>query len=337
MKKTNLIALSGLALIGARLTGNFRHRNYFSDKVVLITGGSKGLGLVLARHLMSKNAKIAVCARSSEELEEARNQLEQSGKSVLTIVCDVSDKRQVSDIIENVIEHFGQLDCIINNAGIITVGSMESFKKEEYISSMDIMYWGLVNTTLAALPHMKQRRQGHIINITSVGGKVSVPHLLAYNSAKFAAVGFSEGIASELLKDHIHVTTIIPGLMRTGSYSNALFPVRKKNEFKLFSFMSSLPFLTLNADKAARRILKAAARKRAYKVLGVQARAAIELHHFFPNFTIKMFGLVNKLLPYEETSEFEKGINIQERNHDAEVPAVRNIGHEAQKEHQTGL
>jgi short-subunit dehydrogenase len=335
MKKTNLIALSGLAYMGAKFGGDFRRRNYFKGKVALITGGSKGLGFVLAQHLLNKNANVAICARSLEELEDARSLLEKNGHAVHTIICDVSDKNQVKAMIENVIDHYGQLDFIFNNAGIITVGSMETFKEEDYRASMDVMYWGIVNTTLSALPHMKKRRTGHIINITSVGGKVSIPHLLAYNSAKFAAVGFSEGIAAELRKDNIHVTTIIPGLMRTGSYVNALFPENKKDEFKIFSFMSSTPLLTLDADKAARRILKATEKKRIQKILGFQARAAIELHHFFPNFTVRMFGLLNRILPEEETpKKFEKGLHLTRKYKDAEVPGVREIGQRAQDEHQ---
>src|SRR5690606_19122277 len=122
---------------------------------------------------------------------------------------------------------------------------------------MDVMYWGIFHTTFAVLPHMKERGEGQIINITSIGGKVSVPHLLPYSAAKFAAVGFSEGMTVELRKHNIFVTTVIPGLMRTGSYVNALFQKNDRLMFKIFSAISSAPLLTITAKKAARLTIRA--------------------------------------------------------------------------------
>jgi short-subunit dehydrogenase len=311
---------------------NFFKKNYYANKIALVTGGSKGLGFILAKQLLQNQCKVYICARDEAELAEARSEL--NSPDLYTVVCDVSSRDAVDQMMKEILDTHGQIDFIFNNAGIITVGPMESFTEQRYKDCMDVMYWGIVNTTLSATPHMKERKSGHIINITSVGGLISVPHLLPYSAAKFAAVGFSEGCAAELRKDNVFVTTIVPGLMRTGSYVNALFPKDKKAEFKLFSFMSSLPLITLNPEKAARRILAATEKKRVLKILGLQTHAAVEFHHFFPGTTVKLFGLATSLLPYSETKKFEDGKSITERYQDAEIPGVRRIGEIAQEKYQ---
>ena len=111
----------------------------------------------------------------------------------------------------------------------------------DFEDAMGTMFWGMVYTTLAALPQMTERGAGRIVNITSIGGKVAVPHLLPYCCAKFAAVGFSEGIRAELAKDHIKVTTVVPGLLRTGSHANAVFKGDHHKEYGWFSLAATRP------------------------------------------------------------------------------------------------
>lgn len=324
---------------GAVLLNTIRRRHqsssYLRDKVVLITGGSKGLGLVLADNLIKEDCKIAICARDENELKDAAEFLKMHDGEVFQSVCDVAEKDQVERFVAEVTERFGRIDVVINNAGIIMVGAFESFTEIEFNKAMDVMYWGIVNTTLAVMPQMKERKEGHIVNITSVGGKVSLPHLLPYSASKFAAVGFSEGLSAELKKDNIHVTTIVPGLMRTGSYINALYLRGNKNAFKMFSAISSMPLITISAEKAARGIIDAIKKQRSLKVLGLPAKALIELHHFFPETVISMFGLVSRYLPSSiDRKEFERGEQIMKRSVNPEIPGLREIGHKAQREHQ---
>jgi short-subunit dehydrogenase len=336
MKMKNILGLIGMGIVANKMKKKAFGVTYLPNKVVLITGGSKGLGLVLAEQLIKEECSIAICARDEEELSKAREHLQKIGADIYTYICDVSDRKQVEGLIDSVIHHFGKLDIVINNAGTIMVGPMETFRAEDYKKAMDVMYWGIANTTLSVLPYMKKRRQGHIVNITSIGGKVSVPHLLPYNSSKFAAVGFSEGIAAELRKDHIYVSTIVPWLMRTGSYVNAYFQKGNKKEFKLFSFMSSAPLLTLSAETAASKIIEAIKEKQAFKVIGVQARVAIEFHHFFPNLTPRIFSLLSRFIPANlEETRLERGKEITERDENAEVIGIRKFGEKAQNEHQT--
>lgn len=314
------------------------HVKKLNDKVVLITGGSKGLGFEMARQLTKEGCKLALCARDFRELEVARRELKKLGGEAFISVCDVTKKEDVEKFTKKVLSHFGQIDVLINDAGIIIVGAMESYSAEEYTAAMDVMYWGMVNMSLAVLPHMKERKAGQIVNITSVGGKVSIPHLLPYTCAKFAAVGFSQGIGAELRKDHIFVTTIVPGLMRTGSYVNALFQKNNKKEFKLFSLMSTAPLLTISAESAARQTIRAMKAKKAQKVLGLPAKVLIEMNHFFPETMNRLLGVVSRVLPSsEEQTSFEKGEVIQAKFKDSEVPLFQQIGKHVQKKHQPAL
>ncbi len=212
------IAAVGL-LGGLLLRQKARRPDDLTGQVALITGGSRGLGLLLAGKLAQQGCRVAICARDSETLQRARDKLEsKTGASILTISGDVSDPERMKDVIRETTECLGPIDILINDAGIIQVGPVESMDIRDFREAMDVMYWGVVNTSLAVLPSMIERRRGHIVNITSIGGKISVPHLLPYSSAKFAAVGFTQGLAAEVRQHGVHVTNIAPGLMRTGSH-----------------------------------------------------------------------------------------------------------------------
>src|SRR5581483_5724484 len=152
------------------------------------------------------------------------------------------------------------VDILVNNASIIQVAPVEALGPREFQHAMAVNFWGVVHPTLAGLPRMRARRRGRIVTITSIGGKVSVPHLLPYGAAKFAAVGFSEGLRAELARDGISVTTIVPGLMRTGSILNAVFKGPHRAEFAAFSVLGSLPLVSMDAERAARQIVAATRR-----------------------------------------------------------------------------
>jgi len=224
----------GAGMIARKLTRQPQQSD-LRGQVVFITGGSRGLGLLMAREFAREGCRIAICARDVQELEGATRDIEQIVPSVLALPCDVADQSQVSLTLEKIIRHFGQIDVLVNNAGIIAVGPVETMTRQDFEHAMNVMFWGTVFTTLAVLPEMIRRQSGRIVNITSIGGKVSVPHLIPYSCAKFAVVAFSEGLRAELAKDHIPVTTIVPGLMRTGSHVNAFFKGQQNAEFTWFS------------------------------------------------------------------------------------------------------
>src|SRR4051812_1030920 len=229
-------------------------------RVAFVTGGSRGLGFAIAREFARHGCRLAICARDQDELDRAADDLRALTTDVLPIPCDITARNEIETAILTATDHFGQIDILVNNAGIIQVGPVETMTVEDFERAMATMFWGGVYATLAVLPQMHARREGRIVNITSVGGKISVPHLLPYNAAKFAATGFSEGLRAELAQDGIRVTTIAPGLLRTGGHLNAEAKGNQEAEFAWFSLGDTLPFAALNAEQAAKEIVRAARR-----------------------------------------------------------------------------
>lgn len=227
MKTSTVVSLLGGGigiLLGARALRAVRAIS-FDGRVVVITGGSRGLGLLVARLLASEGARLALIARDPAELQRASIDLEERGSVPLTIPCDVGDRAQAEGAIQQVVQHFGRIDVIVNDAGTIEVGPVEHMMVADFESAMRVHFWGPLYLTLAALPHLRQTtdRSGRVVNISSIGGRIAVPHLLPYCASKFALTGLSDGLRAELSKDGIRVTTVLPGLMRTGSPYNAWF------------------------------------------------------------------------------------------------------------------
>ena len=267
------------------------------DKTVLITGGSRGLGLVMAREFARHGARLALCARDVEELEHARLDLERFGAEVMVVRCDVRNKQEVNDMVAAVNARFGNVDVLVNNAGVIQVGPLEVMTQEDFEQAMQAHFWAPLNTIMAVLPSMRQRKAGRIVNITSIGGKVAVPHLVPYSASKFALVGLSKGLRAELMKDGISVTTICPGLMRTGSPRNAEFKGQHRFEYAWFSISDALPLLTVSAENAARQIVRACKRGQAELVISIPAKIAVLFESLFPEAMYQILGLVNQVLP----------------------------------------
>lgn len=294
-----LATVAGIAVAGELLQR--RKMIDLQGKVVLITGSSRGFGLAIAEQFALAGAKLALCARDEEELARARMQVSEFGTQVLAIPCDISDPEQVKRCVEQTTAHFGQIDILVNNAGIITAGPWQTLTRHDFEESMNIMFWGIYNTTMAVLPQMAARKSGRIVNITSIGGKVSIPHLLAYSSAKFAAVGFSEGLHAELAKDGIVVTTVSPWLMRTGSQVNAVIKGdQHRTEYALFTLLDTLPASSISVKRAAKQVVHATKRGSAELLITVEAQLAARLHGAFPGFVTDLLGIVNRFLPTSE-------------------------------------
>jgi NAD(P)-dependent dehydrogenase (short-subunit alcohol dehydrogenase family) len=288
---------AGLGSLVAAQVLRRRNRMDFQDRTVVITGGSRGLGLVLAREFAAEGAQLAILARDRAELERAEQHLASRGAQVLTLPCDVRDRRQAQGAITRVVDHYGRIDVLVNNAGVIQVGPVEHMSIEDFEEAMAVHMWGPLYTMLAAVPSMRRQGGGRIVNIASIGGKIAVPHLLPYSASKFALVGLSDGMRTELAKDGIRVTTVCPGLMRTGSPPNALFKGRHRDEFTWFVLGDSLPLASIDARRAARQIANACRYGDPDLTITAQARAAVALSALFPGLLARALALSNRMLP----------------------------------------
>jgi NAD(P)-dependent dehydrogenase (short-subunit alcohol dehydrogenase family) len=268
--------------------------------VAVVTGASRGLGFLLARTLGERGHDLVVCARSEDGLDAAQRNLAETGAAVLAIPADVSDRAQAESLIAGAVARFGRLDVLVNNAGIIQVGPAVTMDHQQFADALDVTLWGTVHTTLAAIPTMREQGHGRIVTISSIGGKLPAPHLLPYTTAKYAVTGFSEGLRVELAKYGITVTTVIPGLMRTGSPRNALFTGDRAQEYRWFAVADSIPLLSMDAERAAARIVTAALRGRAEVVLTPAAKLGVLANGVAPSLVANVAGLVDRLLPRSE-------------------------------------
>lgn len=298
MRTRNLSIAAGVAAgIAATMLRRYRAPMSFRNKIAFVTGGSRGLGLLLARELAVRGVKVAISARDGDELRRAEEQIRSDGGTVLSIAADMTIREEVEGAVRKIEDEFGEVDVLVNNAGTISVGPQETMTIDDYRDSINTHFWGPYFTTMAVLPQMQRRKAGRIVNISSIGGKISVPHLLPYSVGKFALTGFSEGLRSELLKDNVYVTTVCPGLMRTGSPRNAFFKGNNEAEYAWFSISDVLPVLSMNANRAARRVIDACARGDAEIILTVPAQLASIIHGLFPDLTVDILGVMNRFLP----------------------------------------
>jgi NAD(P)-dependent dehydrogenase (short-subunit alcohol dehydrogenase family) len=283
-------ALAGAAALTAR-----RSPDDLRGEVAVVTGASRGLGLLLARELARQGCPLVICARDSAELDRAAGQLREAGADVTAVACDVTDEATPSRLVQAALERHGRLDIVISNAGIIQVGPVRAASPEHFETALDTMALAPARLALAALPVMRGQRHGRIVTIASIGGKLSVPHLLPYSTAKFAAVGFSEGLRAELGRGPVMVTTVVPGLMRTGSHLQARFTGQAGKEFTWFALGASLPLVSMDAERAARQIIGAVRQRRAEVILTPAAQVISRIAGLAPGLTSDALHLVQRL------------------------------------------
>src|SRR5262249_46879579 len=292
------LTLTGAGLsLAARAIRQYARSYDLRGKTALITGGSRGLGLALGREFVARGACVAICARDAEELERAGSDLVRPGRPVLALPCDVASMEEVGRMAQAVRETFGSIDVLVNNAGVIEVGPVETMTLADYEEALDINLRGPLHTMLAVIPEMRRRGEGRIVNIASIGGKIAAPHLTPYTMSKFALVGLSKAMRAELAKDGVVVTTICPGLMRTGSPRNAIFKGRHRAEYAWFTISDSLPLLTVSAERAASRIVSACQRGEAEVIVPLEAKIAAMGEAIAPEITAGLLSFINRLLP----------------------------------------
>ena len=266
----------------ARATICWLRKYDFRNRLVVITGGSRGLGLLLARHLARQEAALVICARDDEELANAEEELRNIAPYVAAYTCDLTQPEEITELFNRIRREIGSVDVLINNAGVIHVGPLETMTADELHEAMATHFWAPYLCSQQVLPEMRRRRQGRIVNIASIGGKIAVPHLVPYCASKFALVGLSKCMRSELVKDGIYVTTVCPGLMRTGSPRHGQFKGNHRAEYAWFSISGALPLASMNADRAAQQIISACKYGRAEVTLSLPAKLAATIDALRP-------------------------------------------------------
>jgi NADP-dependent 3-hydroxy acid dehydrogenase YdfG len=192
-----------------------------SDKVAIITGASSGIGQAAAVELARQNAKIVLAARRSDRLEALTKQIVEAGGHALPVVCDVAQRSQVKAVIDRTVETFGRIDILINNAGVMPLAPMAKCRMDDWDYQIDINIKGLLYGIGYALPHMLEQKSGHIINVSSVAGRIIFPGAAVYCGTKHAVHAITDGLRSELAErsredgSQIRVTVIAPGVVTT--------------------------------------------------------------------------------------------------------------------------
>ena len=292
------LAAAAAAVFASRRLARSRHAIDFAGRVVVITGGSRGLGLVMARQFASEGARLVLLARDAGELDRARRLLEEeSGASVTTIRCDTRRRAEVRAAVAQIFEKFTAIDVLINNAGVIQVGPADHMGHEDYENAMATHFWGPLHLMLETIPAMRRRGFGRIVNISSIAGRVAVPHLAPYCASKFALTSLSDSLRAELDRYGIRVTTVCPGLMRTGSPLNAQFKGKHQAEYAWFAIADSLPGLSTSAENAARQILTACRHGDPDLIITLPARLAVAINGLAPSAVARAMMLVNRMLP----------------------------------------
>ncbi len=318
---TRRLLLGALAGVGAMALTRWAMRGAttpdfsFANRTVLLTGGSRGLGLMLARRLAAEGARLALVARDAAELARAAQELASAGVTVRIYPADLTDRAARETLVRQVELDLGPIDVLLHNAGVIQVSPLENLNGDDYAHAMQIHFEAPLHLMRLLVPGMRARGVGRVINVASVGGKVAIPHMAAYSASKFALVGLGEAWATELAGTGVRVTTICPGLLRTGSARQAQVKGRHAEEYRWFKLAAGLPVLTMSAEDAADAILAASRRGTPVAVLGWPAQLLSALHGLAPATTVRMLGAVNQLLPAAapdgEANPIKRGADVE--------------------------
>lgn len=286
----------------------------FEGQSVFITGGSRGLGFALAQSLVQEGANVTLVARDMNELTKAQELLSQlKGGKVHTIACDVTVPSDLKRAMSEANSKFNGIDLLINNAGAILVGPWETLEPEDFEAQIKLHVYAPMEAIRCVLPYLRQTTSGkRIVNICSMGGRVAVPHMLAYDTSKFALSGFSQGIGVELASEGISVTTVYPSLLRTGSPIQAVFKGDHEKEFAWFQAGDILPGLSMSASSAARRIVEAARDRRWELTLSKFAQLRMGVAAFFPELMNQLMVGFNRLLPTGQSRVYKTGAQSRE-------------------------
>ncbi len=254
-----------------------------AEQVVVITGAASGIGHVTACRFADKGARVVVGARSMESINELAHAIRQAGKEALAVPTDVSDPEQVEHLARTAVDSFGRIDTWVNNAGITEYATFDKMTEEEFRRIIDVNFMGTVHGTRAALPIMRAQGGGTIINIASIAGKRALPLQSAYSASKYAIIGFSEALRSELVHtgDQITISTICPPSINTPLFDHALT--------KEGYVPKPLPPV-YDPERVAQVILNCAVNPKREVVITAMGKGLVLLNQLMPGMMDRFFG-----------------------------------------------
>ena len=253
----------------------------FKNKTVVVTGASSGIGEASCFEFAKKGANLVLVARRKERLDELKKNLVKFNVDTLVCECDVSDKTQVQKMCSQVIEKFGGIDVLVNNAGFAIYGNVSDLTIEEIESQMKTNYFGMIYCTKSFLPKMLEQKSGHIVNIASVAASFGLPGIASYCASKFAMLGFSEGLKHELRGTGIGITVVSPIMVKTNFFDH-----------KSFKHMPKYSPTALGVKTVAKAVISAANSSRLEIIVPSVVRGAIWIKHTFPYIINPILGSV---------------------------------------------
>ncbi|CAH0118418.1 MULTISPECIES: SDR family oxidoreductase [unclassified Paenibacillus] len=245
-------------------------------KVALITGASSGIGALTAQMLAAKGAIPVLTARNAEKLRDAA--LGIRGEYV-AMTMDVTDTGQICGTVERIMDKFGKIDILINNAGYGIFESFDRLRIEQFADMMDVNYMGVVRCTKAVLPHMLEAGSGHIVNVASMAGKIGTAKSTSYTATKHAVLGFTNSLRQELAGTNVTVSSVNPGPIDTPFFEKA---------DPSGNYVRNVSFFILKPEKVAGEIVKLIERRKPELNLPRAAAAGIKLYQLFPRLADKL-------------------------------------------------
>ena len=267
-------------------------------KIVVVTGAGSGIGRALALQLAAQGAQLALCDINETNLQKTVEIASAHGVKVYSAAVDVSKREAFGTFADNVARALGNASVIINNAGVALSQNVEGMDRKDFEWVLNINFWGVVNGCEAFLPQLRQQKDAHIVNISSIFGIIGVPSQSAYNASKFAVKGFTEALRQELNGSNIHVTCVHPGGIKTNIARNA----RVHNDMfgrvadvkKLAADFDRLAATT--AEEAARQIVRAIENNQKRLLIGKDAKALDVIQRLLPNHYDTVLNVGYKLM-----------------------------------------
>ncbi len=329
MSSKRIGALALLVVLGRFAVAALNRRRAISleGATAVVCGASRGLGRAIALELGRRGvAKMAICARHEHDLDGLAATLAREGIQVCSEACDLSNAQDVERFFGNVTARLGPVDVLVTNAATITVGPATLCSKADVDEAFSSIFYTALNPILSAMPWMRHRRRGTIAVVTSLGARIGLPHVGPYCAAKGALITFAESIRAELARDGVNVLAVVPGPMRTGSHVHAGFKGDHAREYAWFGRSATAPLLSIDADRAARRIVSAIAHGKVELSFTPEARIAPVLRTLAPTLWSEMMAIAARFLPRAEDAcepnQRWEGTKIEESS---DAPAVRAV------------